>query len=788
MGSQLGDNGNRRGVGRGALAAATLVGVLIGSALSWVTATPPAGAVAAPGGFTAIPTARLLSTLSNGPCLTQRDVAVTNVARVPRDAAAVALSLTTISPATDGSLTAWPSGSARPGTSTMAYRARTTRTSSTVVRAGSGGRITLFATAGCPHVLVDVVGYFRSGTGGDAGGFVPVTPARLAASTTRTPPYCTGSNGGTLPVPVAGRGGVPVGAPAVLLNVTVVRARVAGSLAVVPGGSPLPTTLTGAFAVNDTVVVPTLARVGANGAVDIKVRTGCPALLVDVLGYVLPTATAPLTAGGLRAVAPVRASSGGVVAFGCPAVRSESVVVGGTPSVPSGAAAAMVAVTVVNPTRSGGLTAAAFGAPRPGASALTYTARTSTTNLLTVPLANGRMTITTNAGCPQVVVEVLGYFSRPTAGSRTAVTVPSLAIDRPKAIAAGGRHTCIRLFNDLVKCWGLNSSGQLGNGTTTSTAVPTAVDIGAALSLAAGADHTCAVQQGAVTAAGTGPVVCWGGNGSGQLGNGTTAGSPTAVAVDGLTTARVVAAASGRTCAIDTLGTVSNADDVVKCWGAEATVGGGATAPVTVAGTAGATAIAVGDRHACAVVPGGVVKCWGANANGQLGNGTTTSSGTPVLVTGVGSVLHLSAGRNHTCAQSAAQISCWGLNSSGQLGDGTRTSRTTAVKVPTFVAPVSVSAGGDQTCGSGAPVIDPTMRCWGSNSSGQVGDGTTTDALTPVGIALPTSPALTIDTLDVADAIGDQHACTLTSFAVAFTDVACWGSNEFGQIGPDGGN
>ena len=227
---------------------------------------------------------------------------------------------------------------------------------------------------------------------------------------------------------------------------------------------------------------------------------------------------------------------------------------------------------------------------------------------------------------------------------------PSLALSGPIDVAAGQSHTCAVLKGGQVKCWGDNFSGQLGDGTTTNSTTPVDVCADAmcaspltgVVAIAAGAGHTCALTD-------AGSVKCWGWNEFGQLGDGTSGdGDP------------------------NTLDNFSST-------------------PVDVAGLppGGATAVAGGLHHSCALVTGGGVKCWGLNFFGQLGDGTNTNSNTPVDVcaddpcasplTGADEI---AAGFFHSCTQTTAGgVECWGDNFFGQLGDGTTTSSTTPVDV-----------------------------------------------------------------------------------------------------------
>jgi alpha-tubulin suppressor-like RCC1 family protein len=333
------------------------------------------------------------------------------------------------------------------------------------------------------------------------------------------------------------------------------------------------------------------------------------------------------------------------------------------------------------------------------------------------------------------------YYGQMGDGTREQSTTPMDVVGLGSGVVSldvGDRHSCAVIAKAALKCWGTNFDGELGDGTSgTGNFSPVPVDV-VGLSegvsdVASGQWHTCAVTSG-------GGVKCWGRNTAGQLGNGTL--TPSAVPGDVLWLDSGIAriAAGGlHTCALTSAGGV-------KCWGGNASgqVGDGTSGkdnqlrivPQDVQGLqSGVVSIVAGLFHTCALTTSGGVKCWGENHSGQLGDGTQTGRGTPADVTGLTlGVVAITAGMHHTCAVTATgEVKCWGYNLAGQIGDGSQLDRFT----PTSVAGLgttakAVAAGSYHTC---ALTTGGAIRCWGAGGDGQLGNGTTEISLTPVDAA-----------------------------------------------------
>ncbi len=345
--------------------------------------------------------------------------------------------------------------------------------------------------------------------------------------------------------------------------------------------------------------------------------------------------------------------------------------------------------------------------------------------------------------------------------------VPTAIVGGATALVVSeGAHTCAVTPDGRVACWGYNSDGQLGDGTTSNRAGPVLVaGISGATAVSTGDYHSCAIVAG-------GAVKCWGYNGDGELGNGSINSSLAPVTVSGVSGAVAIASGPFHSCAVLATG-------AVRCWG-DNTFGqlgttpsiAFATRPIAVSGLAGATAVTAGIGHTCALLAAGTVRCWGANNAGQLGNGTWTDRDAPTAVAGLTGVSAVSAGLSHTCALLASGgIRCWGGGADGELGNGGTGVANVPVAPSGLGAAIAVAAGGLHTC---AVLADRTARCWGNNDNGELGTvlaGGATVALTPVPVnGLSGATGITS---------GLYHVCANLGTGA----VTCWGDDSFGQLG-----
>jgi alpha-tubulin suppressor-like RCC1 family protein len=317
----------------------------------------------------------------------------------------------------------------------------------------------------------------------------------------------------------------------------------------------------------------------------------------------------------------------------------------------------------------------------------------------------------------------------------TPTPVPGLS--KVVFLSVGERHTCAVTLDGKTWCWGSNETGQLGVGPPDSTPHPKPAEVtGAspAKKVQAGGNHSCIETL-------TKTAECWGGNESGQLGDGTTNSRSNPAAVTGLVGVEKLSAGNGPfTCA------VAQAPDAggrsVLCWGKndQGQIGQpssvpASSVPLVVQGiTVDPEKVYVGREHACATLADLTITCWGANAHGQLGDGKFDTRGTPALVQDVVGVVDVSPAFDHTCcADNAGKARCWGSNAHGQLGIGPVGTDQPAAQTLDGNGWDQITTDGDTSCGR----LQGVNYCWGRNDHGQLGNGATVDGPKPALVKFP---------------------------------------------------
>jgi alpha-tubulin suppressor-like RCC1 family protein len=338
-------------------------------------------------------------------------------------------------------------------------------------------------------------------------------------------------------------------------------------------------------------------------------------------------------------------------------------------------------------------------------------------------------------------------------------------------VSVGGIHTCGLATDGRTYCWGRGNLGQLGTGAfVTSRTRPTLVTGGLRfVQVSAGFNFTCGVT-------GDNRAYCWGANDIGQLGDGTNTNRSAPVPVAGGRRFRQIRAGFSHTCAVNTA-------NVAFCWGGTGALGNGTSnpsnVPVRVLGGQQWRRVAAGGYHSCGITTSNRAFCWGANETSQLGDGTRTRRNRPVPVAGGMSFIQLIPGSSHTCGVTTdARAWCWGSNDNGETG--TEASGFPFAPVAGNRRFTQVIAGFLHTCG----VTQAKLAfCWGYNGYGQNGDGSTSlevrkptqvvGGLEFVGVSTGVQNPPPFASPQAV------HSCGIT----ANNRIYCWGGNGAGQLG-----
>ncbi len=364
-----------------------------------------------------------------------------------------------------------------------------------------------------------------------------------------------------------------------------------------------------------------------------------------------------------------------------------------------------------------------------------------------------------------------GYTLTASATGLTSATSSAFTVSAPitgsfASVSIGGNAACGVTTAGAGFCWGSNSTGQLGNATTTNTAIPVAIAGG----LTFGSVSVGSLQNFSCGLTTAGAAYCWGYNDYGQLGNATFTSSTSPVAVAGNLTFSSLSAGDGaQVCGLATGG-------AAYCWGYNGSGQLGvssiaySSSPVAVSGGLSFATISAGENgQTCGVTTTGAGYCWGYNAEGELGIGTLTSVNTPTAVSGGLAFKSISAGFSSSCGITTAGAAyCWGDNTYGELGNGSTAASNVPVAVTGGLTFSSVSVGDAYACGV---VTSGAVYCWGYNAEGQLGNGTTIQSSAPVALF----GGLTFASVSA----GYASACAVTPGGAAY----CWGNGAAGQLG-----
>lgn len=336
-----------------------------------------------------------------------------------------------------------------------------------------------------------------------------------------------------------------------------------------------------------------------------------------------------------------------------------------------------------------------------------------------------------------------------------------------KMVAAGSNHVCGIRSDDALYCWGLNTNGQLGDNSITQRNIPTAVNGGGSWKyIAAGYYHTCGIRSDDT-------MRCWGNNDYGRLGDNTVTQRNIPTALSGGGTWKKVEGGLYHTCGI-------KADDTLHCWGwnVSGQLGDNTLTqrniPTAISGGGSWKEVAAGYDFSCGIKSDNTARCWGNQDSGQLGDGTLTRRLVPTALVSGGTYKQIVTGQSYSCGLTLnGAIRCWGNNVQSEMGDNSSLQRVIPTAIKGGGTWKKISNGYLFSCGI---KTDDTLWCWGNNDYGQIGDNTNTMAIIPTAINGAGSwKAVTTGGSNT----GTGHGCGIKSDDT----VRCWGNNTNGQLG-----
>ena len=698
-------------------------GLLVAAPVARTAAAEPAAST-----YTSVSPVRVLDTRTGGPVGPGATVTLDLSSRVPDTATAVVLNVTGVTPTASTFVTVHPAGATRPTASSLNLAPGDTRPNQVTVTLGANRAVSLYNFAGNTHLVADLAGYYGTAAGTR---FTASVADRALDSRESGGPI---GPGGTRELDLTGR--VPDSATAVTFNLTATNATASTFVTAWPAGSARPAASNLNLPAGDTRANLVTVPIGTDRSVSLYNNAGSVDLIADVTGFYAPDFGAvfqprnPARVLDTRTGAPVGPRG---------TVRLD--LAGTTPLTTTGVLLNLTAVGATEPT----FVSAWPDFPARGVfSNINLSAGQTVPNAAMVAFAESRtIQLYNHNGSVHLVADLAGYFAVP---------------DTP-------------CTTDCASSWGANSSRELGTGEAVDTVpTPSRVRLAGVRAVAPHANGAYALRT-------DGTVWAWGDNGTGELGLGLRSAWHTAVAapLPGLTDVTAIAAGANN-------GYALRGDGTVWAWGANwnGRLGNGAVSndpspPVQVTGLTGVVAIGAGLDAGYAVRADGTLWAWGGNWNGQLGNGTTGNSPTPVqILTGVTAV---AGGDGATYAlRTDGTVWAWGRGEAGQLGNGTfdEISRV-PVQVSGLTGVTSVAAG---EANGYAVRDDGSVWAWGWAANGRLGTGVdcpVTDLTCEVAV-----PAR------VADLSGATQVAAFESGGYALLSdgtVRSWGDNHNAGVG-----